>query len=277
MAPAAGPPLPGLLRIEHANRRLARGARGLVQPDIAFERVGQIGSVWRVQRLVVSELLFRRERQRFEIIPPGDVAATKLARIEPVARQDLVKQLLDTPQLELTQLWPLQSLAARIKKSTRASHGHVFGLYVRWSDRVDLRRGPVRGKSCFWHRFCLPPSPMESLKAHLAAFQRSRAGLFVKKVMDDQAPNLAALLAWGTLSALLPLLLGVLSVAGIILRDQKRLDDLSTTLLFLVPQQSAGPIVDAIKSVREASAAPIGIIALLLLLLSGSSFFSNMS
>jgi membrane protein len=118
---------------------------------------------------------------------------------------------------------------------------------------------------------------MNSLKAKLDAFQRSRVGLFLKKVMDDQAPNLAALLAWGTLSALLPLILGVLSVAGIVLRDQKRLDDLYNTLLVLVPQQSAGPIVDALKGVREASAAPIGVIALLLLLFSGSSFFSNMA
>ena len=61
------------------------------------------------------------------------------------------------------------------------------------------------------------------MKARLDAFQRSRVGLFVKKVMDDQAPNLAALLAWGTLSALLPLILGMLSVAGLILRDPQRL------------------------------------------------------
>src|SRR5207253_2741096 len=72
---------------------------------------------------------------------------------------------------------------------------------------------------------------VESLKKHLEAFQRSRAGLFVKKLLDDQAPNLAALLAWGTLSALLPLLLGVLSLAGLVLRDPKRLDEIYATLI----------------------------------------------
>jgi membrane protein len=118
---------------------------------------------------------------------------------------------------------------------------------------------------------------MESLKAKLAAFQRSRAGLFVKKVMDDQAPNLAALLAWGTLSAILPLILGVLSVAGIVLRDPQRLDQVFNTLLFMVPAQAAGPMGDALQSVREASAAPAGILAIVLLLVNGSSFFSNMS
>jgi membrane protein len=127
-----------------------------------------------------------------------------------------------------------------------------------------------------WHALCFLWG-VNSLKAKLDAFQRSRVGLFLKKVMDDQAPNLAALLAWGTLSALLPLIFGVLSVAGLILRDQTRLDDLYNTLLVLLPPQSAGPILDALSSVREASSAPLSIVALLLLLFSGSSFFSNMA
>src|SRR5437899_2639104 len=118
---------------------------------------------------------------------------------------------------------------------------------------------------------------MESLKAKLEAFQRSRAGLFVQKVMDDQAPNLAALLAWGTLSAILPLILGVLSVAGLVLRDPQRLDQVYDTLTLLVPAQTAGPLGDALQSVREASAAPAGIFAIVLLLINGSGFFSNMS
>ena len=118
---------------------------------------------------------------------------------------------------------------------------------------------------------------MESLKAKLEAFQRSRVGLFVQKVMDDQAPNLAALLAWGTLSAILPLILGVLSVAGLVLRDPRRLDQVYNTLLLLVPAQTAGPLGDALQSVREASAAPAGIFAIVLLLINGSGFFSNMS
>src|SRR5260370_4585138 len=106
---------------------------------------------------------------------------------------------------------------------------------------------------------------VNSLKAKLDAFQRSRVGLFLKKVVDDEAPNLAALLAWGTLSALLPLLLGVLSVAGIILRDQRRLDDLYNTLLGPVPQQSARPTLDAPKTAPQPSPPPTRTISLLLL------------
>ena len=117
---------------------------------------------------------------------------------------------------------------------------------------------------------------MGTLKARLEAFQRSRAGMFIKKVLDDQAPNLAALLAWGTLSTLLPLLLGILSVAGLILRDQQRLDQIYNTVLAVVPSDAAEPISSALEGVRQ-SAAPAGIVAIVLLLFNGSSFFANMA
>src|SRR5438874_5397001 len=99
---------------------------------------------------------------------------------------------------------------------------------------------------------------VESLKKRLEAFQRSRAGLFVKKLLDDQAPNLAALLAWGTLSALLPLILGMLSVAGLILRDPQRLDQVYNTLLVALPADAAGPVSAALDGVRKEGAAPAG-------------------
>src|ERR1700694_2381113 len=100
-----------------------------------------------------------------------------------------------------------------------------------------------------------------SLKAKLEAFQRSRTGMFVTKIMDDQAPNLASLLAWSTLSALLPLILGVLSVAGILLRDPQRLEQVYKTVLALVPPEAAGPVGDALQGVGQASAAPAGLVA----------------
>lgn len=118
---------------------------------------------------------------------------------------------------------------------------------------------------------------MKSLRARFEAFQRSRVGLFVKKLMADQAPNLASLLAWSSLSAILPLILGVLSVAGLMLRDPQVLDQVYNTLLALLPVQAAGPVGDALQGVRLASAAPAGVVALVLLLYNGSSFFSNMA
>jgi membrane protein len=118
---------------------------------------------------------------------------------------------------------------------------------------------------------------MDALKTKLEAFQRSRLGLFVKKFGDDQATNLAALLAWGTLSTLLPLLLGILAITGLVLRDPQRLDQVYGTLVALLPQQVGGPLGDALESVRHQAAAPVSIIGLVLLLYNGSSFFGNMA
>jgi membrane protein len=118
---------------------------------------------------------------------------------------------------------------------------------------------------------------MNSLKARLEAFQRSRAGLFVKKLLDDQVPNLGALLAWGTLTAMLPLLLGMLSIAGLLLRDQQRLNQVYDALGAALPASAAGPVTDVLDGMRQGSAAPAGVIALVLLLISGSSFFTNMA
>jgi membrane protein len=115
------------------------------------------------------------------------------------------------------------------------------------------------------------------LKAVVAAFQRSGVGLFVKKVLNDQLPNLAALLAWGTLSAILPLLLGVLSIAGLVLRDQNTLDQVYNTLLSALPADAAEPIVRVLDGMRQGSAAPAGVIAIVLLVITGSAFFSNMA
>jgi len=117
---------------------------------------------------------------------------------------------------------------------------------------------------------------MSAPQSKLAAFQNSRLGLFLKKVLDDQSPNLAALLAWGTLSTLLPLMLGMLTIAGLVLRDPERLDTLYNTVLVLVPAQASGGIGEALDGVRKTAAAPVGAIALVLLLFSGSSFFANM-
>jgi membrane protein len=118
---------------------------------------------------------------------------------------------------------------------------------------------------------------MQSLRAKLAAFQRSRPGLFLKKFSDDKATNLGQLLAWGTLSTLLPLLLGVLSLAGIVLRDSQRVDQVYSTLVAVVPQSAAGPLTTALESIRQKAGAGVGIVGLLLLLFNGSGFFANMA
>jgi membrane protein len=115
------------------------------------------------------------------------------------------------------------------------------------------------------------------VKERLERLQRSGIGQFVKKLMDDQAPNLASLLAWGTLTALLPLILGMLSLAGLVLRDPHLLDQVDSTVLAVLPSDIAGPLSAVLEGIRKAPAGSVGVIALLLLLFNGSAFFSNMA
>lgn len=109
------------------------------------------------------------------------------------------------------------------------------------------------------------------------SIQRSRVGLFAKKLLDDQAPNLAALLAWGMLSALLPLILGMLSLIGLVLRDPQRLDSVYATVLGMLPSDMANLLGGVLNAMRQDSAASVGVVALLLLLINGSNFFTNMA
>ena len=118
---------------------------------------------------------------------------------------------------------------------------------------------------------------MDGLKARFEGFKRSGAGLFLQKCLDDQVPNLAALVAWGTLSTILPLLLGVLAIAGLVLRDQQTLDKVYSTLTAAMPSAATGPLTGVLDSMRQGSAAPAGIVAIVLLLVTGTSFFSNMA
>jgi membrane protein len=113
------------------------------------------------------------------------------------------------------------------------------------------------------------------VREKLTAFQNSRAGQFLKKVLDDRAPNLAVLLAWGTLNTLFPLVLGILAIAGFILRDPQRLDQLTSTLFAVLPQQAATTLTGILATTRE-NAGAASIISILLLLVSGSNFFANM-
>jgi membrane protein len=109
----------------------------------------------------------------------------------------------------------------------------------------------------------------------LKQLQQSRIGQFAKKAMDDRVPNLAVLLAWGTLNTLLPLFLGILAISGFVLRDPRNVDQLGNALLSFAPGDAATTLRDILASTRE-SAGAASIISVALLLFSGSNFFANM-
>jgi membrane protein len=113
------------------------------------------------------------------------------------------------------------------------------------------------------------------MRDKLAAFQRSRVGQFVRKVQDDRVPNLAILMAWGTLNTLLPLCLGMLALAGLVLRDPQRMQQLTDAMLSVVPAEAASTLRNILDETTRA-AGIAGIISLVLLLFSGTNFFANM-
>ena len=110
----------------------------------------------------------------------------------------------------------------------------------------------------------------------LAALRQSPVGPFAQKFLDDRGIDLAMLIAWGTLSTIFPVLLGITAVAGVLLQDPERSARISTTLLQLVPAEAAQPLAGILEDTsRHAGAA--GIIGLVLLLFNGSNLFANMA
>src|ERR1051326_5699495 len=111
--------------------------------------------------------------------------------------------------------------------------------------------------------------PNEIMARLMTRLRGSRPGQFITKLSQDEAPNLAALLAWGMLSTLLPLLLGILAIAGLLLRDPQRLDQIYSLLLASIPQEAAQPIHTALDNIR-ATAGAAGLISVVPPLYHGS-------
>jgi membrane protein len=113
------------------------------------------------------------------------------------------------------------------------------------------------------------------MRDNVAAFQQSPAARFTKKLGEDRVGDLAALLAWGTLNTLFPLLLGLLAVAGLVLRDPQTLDAVRSKVLEAFPQDVAG-IVGKVLQDTLSGAAVLGIVGVALLVWNGSGFFVRM-
>lgn len=109
----------------------------------------------------------------------------------------------------------------------------------------------------------------------LAVLRESGVARLGKKFMDDRGLDLAILLAWGTLNTLFPVVLGLTAIAGLVLRDEQRLQELNSAMLQLFPADVAQPLTKVLDDTRK-SAAALGIVGFTLLLVNGSGFFANM-
>ena len=87
--------------------------------------------------------------------------------------------------------------------------------------------------------------------------------------------TLASLLAWGILNTFLPLLLGVLSLIGVLLGDSAEALGAENRLLAALPEAVASLVRDSLAAIHQ-SATGAGLISLGLLLFNGSNFFVSL-
>jgi membrane protein len=113
------------------------------------------------------------------------------------------------------------------------------------------------------------------VRERLAALQRSPVGRFVAKFMDDRGTDLAMLVAWGTLSTVFPVLLGIMAIAGVLLQDPARLAQVRAALLQLAPPEAAEPLREILDDTRR-NAQTLGLVGLGLFLFNGSNLFANL-
>jgi membrane protein len=90
--------------------------------------------------------------------------------------------------------------------------------------------------------------------------------------MDDRGLTLASLVAWGMLNTFLPLLLGVLSLIGLLLGDSAEAQSIENRLLAVLPEGIGALVRDSFAAIQH-SATGAGLISLGLLLFNGSNFF----
>ena len=95
---------------------------------------------------------------------------------------------------------------------------------------------------------------------------------FGQKFMDDRALTLASLVAWGMLNTFLPLLLGILSLVGLLLGDSPAAAAVEATLLAVLPAAAGTLVHDSLAAIKQA-AGVAGLVSLGLLLFNGSNFF----
>jgi membrane protein len=102
-------------------------------------------------------------------------------------------------------------------------------------------------------------------------------GRVVRKFLEDQAPNWAALIAWNTLFAMFPMVLFTASILGFALRMFGQANDKVYTIIFSAipdPKQQ-GELITAVSKVKSASGL-LFIVGLLFLLWGGSALFGVM-
>jgi membrane protein len=106
-------------------------------------------------------------------------------------------------------------------------------------------------------------------------FYRTPVGRFAAAWSELRAGEGAVLIAWQLLFSLFPMVVGMLSIAGLVFRDPERLASLAESISSQFPEQ-ASDLLGFITETRELSGI-FGIISVLGLLWSGSNLFGVMA
>lgn len=113
------------------------------------------------------------------------------------------------------------------------------------------------------------------MKQFLERLRSSWPGRFAKAYGDSKAGGYAAALAFNGFMSMFPLILGLLSVVGLVVHDQAAELRLANVVVGVFPPDAHNQMLDAFRSVRR-SAGVIGLIAVAGLVWGGTGFFSSL-
>src|SRR5690348_5363724 len=100
----------------------------------------------------------------------------------------------------------------------------------------------------------------------------SAPGRVIRKFLEDQAPNWAALIAWNALFAMFPIVIFAASLLGFVLRLFGQANDRVYSTIFTAIPGDPRPMLDAVSSVKSQSGV-LFIVGLVGLLWGGSALF----
>src|SRR3982074_644784 len=120
--------------------------------------------------------------------------------------------------------------------------------------------------------------PMSGRIGAMGRLMESVPGRVIRKFLEDQAPNWAALIAWNALLAIFPIVLFAASLLGFALRLFGEANNAVYTTIFSVIPNESGQQTEVIKAVSgvKSQSGVLFIIGLVGLLWGGSALFGTM-
>jgi len=108
----------------------------------------------------------------------------------------------------------------------------------------------------------------------MGRLMESVPGRVIRKFLEDQAPNWAALIAWNALFAMFPIVIFAASLLGLVLRLFGQANDRIYSTIFTAIPGDPRPLLDAVTTVKSQSGV-LFIVGLVGLLWGGSALFGS--